>query len=209
MGSSWCPRCGLELVAPSMYDSAWRCGRHGQVLPLSVFDRVDEAAIGHIREHAEVPLWLPTPMPAGWQLCGLAAVGDSRSRLRAAVAACKGPAPLGGDGEWLLVAEEPGIGLGAVYAGAATGALATVQDSGPAARILVGGRPLPLWPVATPRTDRSAYAGEAAGVWLWLVSFPADAGYAVLEDLAVTDVGCRHVLAHLSATRSRRLRPGC
>jgi hypothetical protein len=208
VGSSWCPRCGLELVAPSVYDSAWRCGRHGQVLPLSVFDRVDEAAISHIREHAEVPLWLPDPMPAGWRLCGLAAVGDGRSRLRATVAACAGPAPLGGDGEWLLIAEEPGIGLGAGYAGMAASALAATQNSGPAARISAAGRPLPLWPVATPGLDRSAYAGEAAGVWLWLVSFPADAGYAVLEDLTVTDVGYRHILASLSQTHSHRLRPG-
>ena len=116
VGSSWCPRCGAELIGPSAYDSDWRCARHGRTLPLTVFEQLDDATMSHIRDRAEVPLWLPDPMPAGWLLSGLAAVGDSRSRLRATAVACRGPAPLGGEGEWLIVAEEPGIGLGAALA---------------------------------------------------------------------------------------------
>lgn len=195
-------------MAPGAYDSAWRCGEHGQTLPLSIFERVDGAAINHIRDNAEVPLWLPDPMPAGWLLCGLAAVGDSRSRLRATVAACRGPAPLGGHGEWLIIAEEPGIGLGAGYTGGSLSPSPQGDDSPPAAKIGVRGHPMPLWTVPGTRADRSAYVGEAAGVWFWLVSFPADAGYAVLEDLLVTDVRQRQVPVAEPAQRSQRLRPG-
>lgn len=195
-------------MAPGAYDSAWRCGQHGRTLPLAVFERLDAATISHIRDHAEVPLWLPDPMPPGWLLCGLAAVGDSRSKLRATVAACLGPAPLGGTGEWLIVAEEPGIGLGAGYAGAIQDAPPAPSTATPPAKIAVRGHPMPLWPVPSTATDRSAYVGEAAGIWFWLISFPADAGYAVLEDLAVTDVRHRFVPTAGAGSRSARLRPG-
>lgn len=178
------------------------------MLPLAVFERLDEAAQNHIRDRAEVPLWLPDPMPAGWVLSGLAAVGDSRSKLRATVAACTGPAPLGGIGEWLIVAEEPGIGLGAAYASSVLSSPPTQAIEAPPAKVGIRGHPMPLWPVPDTSPDRSAYVGEADGVWFWLVCHPADAGYAVLEDLAVTDVRHRFVPTADSASLSRRLRPG-
>jgi hypothetical protein len=195
-------------VAPSAYDSSWRCSQHGPSLPLSVFERPDEAAVRHIRDRAEVPLWLPDPMPVGWLLCGLAAVGDARSKLRATVAACCGPAPLGGNGEWLIVAEEAGIGLGAAYASSEHSAPPAPSTESPPAKIGVRGHPMSLWPVPDTNPDRSAYAGEADGVWFWLICFPADAGYAVLEDLTVTDVRHRFVPLADSSLQSRRLRPG-
>jgi hypothetical protein len=196
------------LIAPSAFDSAWRCSAHGKTLPLSEFRRLEESTIAHIRNHAEVPLWLPDPMPLGWQLSGLAAVGDSRSRYRATVTAFRGPAPLGGLGEWLIVAEEPGIGLGASYAGSGG---STPQDAAGdlvAAKLLVRGHLSPIWPVLQTASDRSAYVGEAAGVWLWLIGLPADAGYAVLENLAISDLRHRHVRIAPPAARSRSLRPG-
>jgi hypothetical protein len=123
------------------------------------------------------------------------------------VSSFRGPAPLGGTGEWLIVAEEPGIGLGAGYAGTA---LLTPPDSStdlPPAKIHALGHPTPLWPVPDAVSDRSAYVGEAAGVWLWLIGFPADAGYAVLEDLTVTDVRGQHLPIFEAGTASPRLRP--
>jgi hypothetical protein len=206
MGSSWCPRCGSDLTAPSALNSAWRCSEHGQVLPLSVFDRVDEASVDHVRSLAEVPLWLPDPPPADWTMTGLAAVGDARSRVRATVSSLSGPAPLGGVGEWLFVAEEPGIGLGATYAHAATDA-PPAQVEMPAAKVHAFGRPTSLWAVPDIALDRSAYVGEAEGVWLWLISFPADAGYAVLENLHLSDIRRGHPPAIRSGVLSTRLRP--
>ena len=154
-----------------------------------------------------MPLWFPDPLPGGWQLTGLAAVGDTRSRFRATVAAFCGPAPLGGEGEWLFVAEEPGIGLGAGYAGVDPTRTADADDL-PSAKVGVRGHPLPVWPVPDSTPDRSAYRGEAAGVWLWLIGHPSDAGYAVLDDLGVTDLAARTIPAVDTNQRSRRLRPG-
>jgi hypothetical protein len=208
VGTTWCPRCGADLIAPSVFDSAWRCGTHGKTLPLSEFHRLEESAISHIRNQAEVPLWLPDPMPLGWQLSGLAAVGDSRSRYRATVAAFRGPAPLGGLGEWLIVAEEPGIGLGSSYAGSGGSTPQQAAGNLAAAKILVRGHLSSIWPVPETAPDRSAYVGEAAGVWLWLVGLPADAGYAVLENLAISDLRHRHVRIAEPGDRSRWLRPG-
>ena len=189
MGSSWCPRCGAELLPPSAYSSDWRCADHGGVLPLNAFHRLEPADLEHVAAGAEVPVWLPDPLPIGWSLSGLAAVGDLRSRFRATVTAFGGPAPLGGEGEWLLVAEEPAIGLGAAYAQSAAVDLSVpeLDQAGPPAKVHALGRPTPLWPTPSRRADRSAYVGEAEGVWLWLIGYPADAGYAVLENLVLTD----------------------
>lgn len=177
------------------------------MLPLNVFHRIDDAVIQHVRNHAEVPLWLPEPTPPGWSLSGLATVGDDRSRLRATVTSFEGPAPLGGNGEWLIIAEEPGIGLGATYAGV-TDITELITSGAPEAKVHAHGHPTPMWVVPDAPSDRSAYVGEANGVWLWLVGFPADAGYALLEDLAMADARV-HTAAELSAAgRSVRLRPG-
>jgi len=209
MGSSWCPRCGNDLVAPTEYDSAWRCSRHGQTLPLLIFARLDEPAVHHVADHAAVPLWFPDPMPIGWRLAGLAAVGEVRGGgFQATVVSLRGPAPLGGTGEWLMVAEEPGIGLGASYAGTEMAALPPVTAEAPPAKVHAQGHPTPLWPVADTAVTCSAYVGEAAGVWLWLISFPADAGYAVLEDLAVTDMRGHRLPPVETGELSLRLRPG-
>jgi hypothetical protein len=40
---------------------------------------------------------------------------------------------------------------------------------------------------ATP-PDRAAFVGEAGGVWLWLVMWPADAALLLLEHLVLEDL---------------------
>lgn len=208
MGSGWCPRCGSDLIAPSAFDSAWRCSRHGKTLPLIAYQRIDHSTIRHIREHADVPLWLPDPVPAGWSLAGLASVGDTRSRFRATVAALTGPAPLGGRGEWLLVAEEPGIGLGAGYAGwEADDADSSFARAAPAAKIMIRSHPVPLWPVAGVADNRCAYRGEADGVWFWLLAQPPDAGYVVFDDVSVSDHDGSGLALPSSSPRPQWLRP--
>lgn len=177
-------------------------------MPLTEYQRLDESTVDHIRRHADVPLWFPDPVPPGWMLAGLASAGDNRSRLRATVAAFRGPAPLGGDGEWLFVAEEPGIGLGASYAGLSNPEARAVADSAAGARISVRGHPLALWPVPETAADRGAYRGEAAGVWLWIIGIPADAGYAVLDDLGLSDLPRHDIRPASPAQRCRLLRPG-
>jgi hypothetical protein len=208
VGSNRCPQCGIELVAPNAFSSAWRCADHGEVLPFKAFSRCDQAAVDHVRRHAQVPLWMPDPLPTGWQLNGIAAVGDERSKLRATVAAFVGPAPLGGAGEWLFVAEEPGIGLGAAYARAAHHVHTAESAAAPPAKIHAEGHPTPLWCVPDSGSDRSAYVGEAEGVWLWLISFPGDAGYLFLEDVAIVDLRSRVTPIRPGNPQSTRLLPG-
>jgi hypothetical protein len=36
--------------------------------------------------------------------------------------------------------------------------------------------------------DRCVYVGEARGMWLYIVTWPAGAGYVVAEDLALHDL---------------------
>lgn len=170
---------------------------------------MDQGTVDYIRKHAQVPLWFPDPTPSEWRLAGLGSVGDERSGLRATVAALSGPAPLGGEGQWLFVAEEPGISLGASYAGLPAGWTDSdaLTDSVPSVRIAVRGHSLPVWPVPGTPADRSAYRGEAAGVWLWVIGFPADAGYAVLDDLGVSDPGSPGLQAVAEEQHSRLLRP--
>jgi hypothetical protein len=44
-----------------------------------------------------------------------------------------------------------------------------------------------MWSVDTP-TDRVAYVGEARGMWLYAVAWPADAGYVFWEDIVLRDL---------------------
>jgi hypothetical protein len=88
----------------------------------------------------------------------------------------------------VLVAEEPGVGLGAGLAGL------DLADPGPrlwdlpsTAKVHADGHPTPLWVAGHPE-DRAAFVGEAEGLWLWAVMWPADTGHLVAEDLNLVDL---------------------
>ena len=144
-----------------------------------------------LAEHAvvlDVPVWAPWPLPAGWVVTGHGHVGEV-TRARATVFACSGPNPLGGTADMLVVAEEPGTGLGSRFAGLAT------PDPGPGfnhgsphVKATVGGHPTSLWCVPSAAVDRAVYAGEAAGRWLWLVLHPETAGALTMEEIVLADV---------------------
>ncbi|MPZ59989.1 MAG: hypothetical protein GEU93_01580 [Propionibacteriales bacterium] len=136
-----------------------------------------------------LPLWTPWPLPSGWQVAGHGHVGDPANG-RATVFACRGPNPVGGeDAELLVVAEEPGTGLGSRLAGLSS------PDPGPEfgfgmpqAKVLITGRPTSLWWVSSAAPDRAVYAGEAAGRWIWLILHPESAGALLMEELSLADV---------------------
>lgn len=135
---------------------------------------------------AGVPLWLPAPMPTGWLVSGVGHAGDERTGARATVLACSGPAPLGGPGDMVLVAEDPGVGLGARFAGlAGPDPGSEITDAPPHAKVEAAGHPTPLW--SLPADDRAAFVGAAKGLWLWAVLWPAAAGLLLLEDLVLHD----------------------
>ena len=183
--SAVCPRCGEVLVVrPESPAQGW-CRLHAAVTPLHHTVVVAHDAITAVCADARVPAWVPDPMPAGWSVTGLAWGGEPGAR--AIVVACAGPAPLGGSAELVLVAEEPGTGLGCGYAGLPGVDPGDLIDGPSTAEIRAGGQRAPLWLVPT-GDDRAAYVGEARGVWLWLVTWPASAAWLLAEDLDLLDL---------------------
>ncbi|MCI2239191.1 hypothetical protein MO973_32150 [Paenibacillus sp. TRM 82003] len=191
-GTARCPRCDGAVRAPSIWHSSATCAVHGAVVPLQPACPADAVHLQWVARHSEVPVWLPWPLPDGWLLTGTRCVRDDRCDAQAVVVAVSGPhrgAP--GDppvAELLLVAEQPGTGLGAHLAGREDVDPGEGLVSGPpAARPHAGGAAAPLWPVPAD-SDRAVLVGEAGGVWLWALLWPASAGATLLEDLELIDL---------------------
>lgn len=201
-----CPRCGGSLRAPTLMSSDWRCDRHGPVHPLYIAPRANLEAVESARRHAAVPVWLPRPLLPGWTVTGVAYAGDDRTRARATALACSGPAPLGGPADMVLVAEEPGVGLGAWLAGLDGPDPGQDFSCAPHAKVRVAGHPTPLWMVPAAE-DRSVYVGEARGIWLWAVMWPAHAGYVLAEHVVLDDVRDERPGDLVFGAQSPHLRP--
>ncbi len=176
-------------------DSAWRCADCGPVPPLHTPAHVDdEVAAWVVGRAGGTPVWVPWPLPTGWLVTGLAWAGDDRAGARATVVALSGPAPVSaGPADLLLVAEEPGVGLGTRLAGLigpdpGQHLPAELDHEVPHAKIRVDGWPMPLWSIGD-GTDRSAFVGEAQGLWLFAIAWPASAGYLLAEEWHLHDLG--------------------
>ena len=182
-----CPRCNADLHAPSIWSSEWTCDVHGAVAPLQPVVAPSPELAHSVADSSAVPVWVPWPLPRGWLLTGIATAGDDRTGARAVAVACSGPAPLGGVGELVLVAEEPGVGLGARYAGIAGPDPGTVP-AGPAdAKVTAAGHPTAVWELPAP-TDRAVYVGESHGCWIYLIVWPETAGFLLIDEFALTDL---------------------
>lgn len=183
-----CPRCDDELLAPGVWSNDWRCPVHGVVAPFTRYAKLGVETLEHVRSRCGVPLWAPAPMPAGWRVTGVGHAGAERAPARASVLVCSGPGPLEGLAELALVAEEPGVGLGARLAGLST----TDPGSGfdtrpPEAHVEAAGHPTALWSLPAP-PGRVAFVGEAKALWLWAVVAPAGAGVLLYENLLLRDL---------------------
>jgi hypothetical protein len=182
-----CPRCRQPVHRPTAWSSAWRCDRHGAVDPLFPPFRPSRDGLHGLLRTAGVPAWLPWPLPSGWLVAGFAGAGDERTGLRACAVAVSGPNPLGGPADMLVVAEEPGVGLGAALAGLeGVDPGAGFASAPPVAVVSFGNHDFPLWPVDSP--DRATFAGEIKGHWLWLVLWPDTAGVLLIEPLRLRDL---------------------
>ncbi|WP_112494243.1 DUF6758 family protein, partial [Streptomyces qinglanensis] len=189
-GEPSCPKCGGRIRAPGLFADTWQCGVHGAVHPLQPILPPSVDALAVVVGRTQVPVWMPWPLPVGWLFTGVACAGDDRSGGRATAVACSGPAPLGGPGELLLIAEELGVGLGARYAGIEG------PDPGPAicagkppqAKVHAAGHPTPLWQVGGAPADRAVFAGEACGLWLWAIVWPQESGLLLYDELVLTDL---------------------
>ncbi|MEU4158474.1 DUF6758 family protein [Actinoplanes sp. NPDC026670] len=197
-----CPRCAAQVRKPDLMHSSWRCDNCGDVPPFHVAEHISAEIVGTVlRESASsaerMPLWCPWPLPSGWMVTGAGWSGDDRFGVRATVLACSGPEPLGGGpADLILIAEQPGVGLGTRFAGIPgldpghllSEALADRgSHAGPHAKIKAAGHPTPLWCVKSPE-DRSAYVSEAKGMWLYAVAWPASAGYLLAEHVVLHDL---------------------
>jgi uncharacterized protein DUF6758 len=174
---------------PGFWSNAWRCDVHGDVEPVAPATLPQHEQLAQVVHGARVPFWMPWPLPVGWLATGFTWAGDERVGARAALVACAGPNPLGGFSELIVVAEEPGVGLGAHWAqlpGLDPGErLATT--TGPHAKVNVGAHPTALWAVDA-GAESAVYVGEALGLWLWLVLWPAGAGALVHDNLSIVDL---------------------
>lgn len=194
-----CPRCLREVQPPGLRSNRYCCVEHGDVAPLHGAMPGGTAAATQLAARAQVPLWLPWPLPRAWLVTGLQVAGDDRSGWLATVVAISGPNPLATSGgqaprsaDLLLVAEQPAIGLGARLAGLSDvdpgPALArALRSSPPHASLQAAGHAVPLWSIPS-EPDRAVYVGEAASVWIWLIALPAEAGAMALEDLTLVDL---------------------
>ena len=183
-----CPRCGVDVEPPGLLADGWRCERHGAVAPLSVSSNLTPEHVRWLAQRAGVPVWFPWPLPTGWVLTGALHAGDDRDSCVAAAVVCSGPGPRGGPADLVFVSEEPGVGLGAGYAGLpGPDAGPFAADRPPNTRVLVGHHEVPLWEIPGP-TDRSVYVGEAAGRWLWAIAWPMEIGLVLHDELTLVDL---------------------
>lgn len=178
--------------------SDWQCERCGSVDPLNRVAHNNRPVLEALRDRLygaddAVPLWCPWPLPRGWTVAGSAWAGDDRSGPRATALALTGPAPLvEGPGEVVLVAENPGVGLGMGLAGLpdddAGDWIARAMAGGASpAKVRADGHPTPLWAIGS-LDDRAALAGEARGRWLVAITWPPEAGYLFTESIMLRDL---------------------
>ncbi len=137
---------------------------------------------------SQVPVWLPWPLPVGWVVTGAVVAGDARHPGVATAVMLSGPTFRAGPADLVLVAEEPGVGLGAGYAGL-PGPDAGIGEfeRAPRTRVNAGQHETALWEVPS-AGDRSAYLGEAAGRWLWAIAWPMEAVLVLHGDVSLIDL---------------------
>ena len=152
-----------------------------------------ETLAEHLRCCGDVPTLLPWPLPPGWMITDFGCVCSAGRAARASMLSCSGVTDADGVVELTVVSEEPGVGLGARCAGTDhTDPGAEIGEGPPQAKVRVDGGTFPLWAVSTfdsdPSFDRSVFAGEAQGRWLWLVLRPASAALLLRDEWILADV---------------------
>lgn len=186
-----CPRC----TAPVAEDKdGWRCPDHGAITPLWRPGKASYEAIAeHLGRCGASPTLVPWPLAPGWTITDFGCVAAPDEDARASMLSCSGVNDLDGVVELTVVSEEPGVGLGARCAGTDhTDPGAEIGDGPPHVKVRIDGVALPLWSVSTsmsdPAFDRSVFAGEAHGRWLWLVLRPASAALLLRDEWILADV---------------------
>lgn len=181
---AWCPRCPNPLAD----DGA--CPDHGRQPALRrPLVSSYETFVEHLEGAGRFPTYLPWPMSPGWSVTDFAYVEGPLATLTCV----SGTSELDGPVDAVVVAEERGVGLGPRCAGLDGGDPGSAWGSTtPAVRVRIGRRSVPLWPVSVSEVqgelDRSVFAGEALGRWLWIVMRPASAMLLLRDDWILRDV---------------------
>ncbi len=187
-----CPRCSAPVTGSGQ---AWRCQTHGAIVPLWRPAKADyDSFVDHLQRSRTIPTYLPWPLAPGWSITGYGCVAQTGGNARATVVCAAGPSDPDGMVEICVVTEEPGTGLGARCAGVhRTDPGAEIGDGPPQAKVRIDGHPVPLWVVSTSASDasfdRSVFAGEAHGRWLWLVLRPASAALLLSDEWILIELG--------------------
>jgi hypothetical protein len=190
-----CPRCPSPV---SETGGVWRCLDHGTITPLWRPATADyETFAEHLVRAGSMPTLLPWPLTPGWTVTDFGTVAAPDREARACFITVTGASDLDGVVELSVVSEEPGVGLGARCAGVdRTDPGAEIGEGPPLAKVRIDGHPISLWPVHTNDSDamfdRSVFAGEANGRWLWLVLRPASAALMLKDEwilMNIADLG--------------------
>lgn len=185
-----CPRCSAPVFDG---DGAWSCRDHGPIAPLW---RVQEPTYDDLATQVgrvdPLPTLLPWPMRPGWGVSDFGYVARDGEPAVASFVTCTGSNDLDGVVEVTLVAEEPGVGLGARVADVDHTDPGGEIDGPPHARVSVDGREVPLWALTTSGRDtvfdRSVFVGEAQGRWLWVVLRPPSAALLLADGWTLQDL---------------------
>jgi len=185
-----CPRCPAALGAAT--GGGFLCPEHG---PTPALRRPEEASYDGFAEALQTagdfPTYLPWPMSPGWSVSDFAVVGEQPAR--ATMTCSSGTSALDGPVDVFVVSEESGVGLGARCAGTAhLDPGPEIGAGAPPVRVRIGSQSVPLWSVSTSgedrELDRSVFAGEAGGCWLWVVLRPASAMLLLRDEWILRDV---------------------
>jgi hypothetical protein len=190
-----CPRCASPV---SEEGGTWRCADHGPIAPLWRPAAADYTGFAeHLQRAGSMSTLVPWPLPPGWAITDFGCVATAGAKARATFITVSGPSELDGVVELTVISEEAGVGLGSRCAGLArTDPGAEIGDGPPHAKVRIDGHPTSLWSVLTSDNDttfdRSIFAGEVYGRWLWLVLRPASAALLLKDEwilLNIADLG--------------------
>ncbi len=187
-----CPRCRGPVDGAGDPD----CVHHGSGPVLWRAREVSyDAFVEHLATARDFPTYLPWPMAPEWVVSDFAVVTEPSGTPVASLTSVTGSSELDGPVDVLLVAEEPGVGLGARCAGVrASDPGRELEGEQPVARVRIGTVATSLWTVSTSdvadtrELDRTVLAGEAAGRWLWVVLRPASAVLLMHHEWILRDV---------------------
>jgi len=194
MLAAGCVWCSAPILERDDLPGSWSCPEHGATAALwRPQEATYEAFAAHLRTAGSFPTYLPWPMSPGWSISDFGCVSDGREDATATVTCTTGTSELDGPVDVLVVAEEPGTGLGARCARTRhIDPGSEIHDRPPTARVRIGSQAVNLWDVSTSATDgefdRSVVAGEAGGRWLWMVLRPASALLLLRDDWILRDV---------------------